>query len=61
MLNTRVRLLDVYKISKCISRTNHGFLVMIVYTYLKCGDQGLVSLCDYPSPGLAEQRVRVGQ
>ena len=53
--------MDVYEISKCISGANQLFLVMIVYSDLKCGDHGLVSLCDWPSPGLAEQRVQVEQ
>ena len=61
MLKTqRLRFLDVYEISKCTSGANHLSLVMIVYSVLTCGDHGLVSLCDWPSPGLAEQRVRVG-
>ena len=51
----------INQISKCISGANHQFFVMIVYLILKCGDHGLVSLCDWPSPGLDEQRVCVGQ
>ena len=46
----------MYEISKCISWANHLFLVIIVYSDLKCGDHGLASLCDWLSPGLAEQR-----
>ena len=34
----RVFLLDMHEISKCISGANHLFLVMIVYSELKCGD-----------------------